>query len=382
MLNRWPGPAIQATNSGNNTIAGNFLGTDPTGTIARVNANPGVAIGVYIVGASISNNVVGGTTPADRNLISGNPLGGVQTLSGTAHKIQGNFIGTDVTGKLPLGNADGVTINSASNVVGGTAAGAGNVISANTSTGVLVQGNGASSFVQGNFIGTDVTGTKPLGNAAGGVLINSTTPDVTIGGPTLDARNLISANGGWGVSVLVTSGTVIQGNLIGTDVTGTVPLGNAFFGAQFGGVFLNGSTNTVVGGPDPGEGNLIAFNAGDGVTVFGFGTETGNRFGATPSSAKFTSRFRSIRSWRSTSATTAPRPTTPATGTRGSTNSRTTRSSPPQRRSLPPPARTSWACSTARRRPPTRSTSTRTLLVCPTPTTTTRARPTSARPTS
>ncbi len=110
VMNRWPGPAIQATNSGNNTIAGNFLGTDPSGTVARVNANPGVAMGVYIVGASISNNVVGGTTPADRNLISGNPLGGVQTLYGTAHKIQGNFIGTDVTGTLPLGNAIGVTI--------------------------------------------------------------------------------------------------------------------------------------------------------------------------------------------------------------------------------------------------------------------------------
>ncbi len=276
VMNRWPGPAVQATNSGNNTIAGNFLGTDPSGTVARVNANPGVAIGVYIIGASISNNVVGGTTPADRNLISGNPLGGVQTLYGTAHKIQGNFIGTDVTGTLPLGNSVGVTINSASNVVGGTAAGARNVISANTSTGVLVQGNGAASFVQGNFIGTDVTGTKPLGNYAGGVLINSTTPNVTIGGPTLDARNVISANGGWGVSVLVTSGTVIQGNLIGTDVTGALPLGNAFTGAQFGGVFLNGATNTLVGGPDPGEGNVIAFNAGDGVTVFGFGTETGN----------------------------------------------------------------------------------------------------------
>ncbi len=139
-----------------------------------------------------------------------------------------------------------------------------------------MQGNGAGSFVQGNFIGTNAAGTAGVGNGAGGVLINSTTPNVTIGGPSLDARNVISANGGWGVSVLVTSSTVIQGNFIGTDVTGTLPLGNAFTGAQFGGIFLNGSTNTVVGGPNPGEGNLIAFNAGNGVTVFGFGTETGN----------------------------------------------------------------------------------------------------------
>ncbi len=144
-------------------------------------------------------------------------------------------------------------------------------------------------------------------------------------------------------------------------------VGNAFFGAQFGGIFLNGSTNTVIGGPNSGEGNVIAFNAGDGVTVFGFGTETGNTIRATRSMARFTSRFRSIRSSRSTSATTAPRPTTSATGTRASTTSRTTRSSPLLRRSPRPPARTSWASSTARCRPPTRSTSTRTLPSAPPP---------------
>ena len=276
VINRWPGPCIQASNSGNNTIAGNFLGTDPSGTFARLNANPGVSYGVYMVGGSVSNNVVGGTTPADRNLISGNALDGVQTLFGSAHKIQGNLIGTDRTGTLPIGNGSGVLINSASNVVGGTAPGAGNLISGNKGNGVSAQGNGASTLVQGNFVGTDVTGTKALGNGAWGVFVNSGTPNVVIGGPAEGARNVISANASAGVTIYVSSGTVIQGNYIGTDVTGTAALGNALTAAQFGGVFLDGPSNTIVGGPDPGEGNLIAYNAGNGVTVFGFGTETGN----------------------------------------------------------------------------------------------------------
>jgi hypothetical protein len=275
VMNRWPGPAIQMTNSGNDTIAGNFLGTDPSGTIARTNTNPGAALGVYMVGALVSNNLVGGTTPGDRNLISGNPQGGVSILYGTGHKIQGNFIGTDVTGTLPLGNSQGVAITSTSNVVGGLVAGAGNVISGNTGQGILFNGFDGS-FVQGNLIGTDVTGTKALGNGAGGILVNSGSGNITIGGAAAGARNVISANPGWGVAVYVTTGTVIQGNFIGTDVTGALPLGNAFTGAQFGGVYLDGPSSTVIGGPNPGEGNLIAFNRGNGVTVFGFGTETGN----------------------------------------------------------------------------------------------------------
>jgi hypothetical protein len=275
VVNAWPGPQLQISNSSNSTIAGNFVGTDPTGTIPRPNANNGANLGVYIVGGTATNDVVGGTAPADRNLISGNGHEAVQTLFGSGHKIQGNFMGTDVTGSLPLGNAAGVLINSASNIVGGTVSGAGNLISGNTGTGVAVQGNGASTVVQGNLVGTDVTGTKALGNGEWGVFVNSSTPNVLIGGPAPGARNVISANSGPGVHIY-SSMTVIQGNLIGTDVTGTLPLGNALTGAQFGGIFLNGASNCTIGGPNPGEGNVIAFNGGNGVTIFGFGAEAGN----------------------------------------------------------------------------------------------------------
>ena len=275
VVNAWPGPQLQISNSSNSILAGNFVGTDPTGTIARPNSNTGANFGVYIVGGTATNDIVGGTAPADRNLISGNPHDGVQTLFGSGHKIQGNFIGTDATGTLPLGNGGGVTINSASNVVGGIVAGAGNLVSANTGTGVLAQGNASGFVLQGNLIGTDVSGTKALGNGAWGVLLNGGTPNAMIGGPAEGARNVISGNASAGVLVY-SSEVVIQGNVIGTDVTGTVPLGNALTGAQYGGIFLNTASNCVIGGPNPGEGNVIAFNAGDGVTVFGFGTEAGN----------------------------------------------------------------------------------------------------------
>ena len=93
------------------------------------------------------------------------------TSYGTAHKIQGNLIGTDVTGTLPLGNASGMTtfLTRSEQRLGGSVAGARNVISGNNELGVSLEhhGNGAASFVQGNFIGTDVSGTKPLGNSAG-----------------------------------------------------------------------------------------------------------------------------------------------------------------------------------------------------------------------
>src|SRR5262249_51679897 len=251
------------------TIAGNFIGTDPTGTIARPGP-PGVGQGVELLNAT-SGCHVGGTAPADRNLVSGNAGTGVDTLHGSGHVIEGNLIGADKTGTLPLGNAGiGVIINSGTNVLGGTSAGSRNVISSNGQGGVTVQStNSIGSLVQGNYIGTDVTGTVGLGNGQSGVgvLLNGA-PDVTIGGAADGPGNIVAANGDGGISVLVSDGDVIQGNTIGMDVTGTVPLPNGTF-AHFGGIYLDGATNSVTGGPNPGEGNRIAHNIGSGVTVWG-----------------------------------------------------------------------------------------------------------------
>ena len=135
------GNGILLEGVGGNHIEGNFVGTDPGGTLARPNTNVGILV-------SSPNNVVGGTTPEARNLISGNapfdgvyvsPANGIGDSSGNV--IQGNFIGTKADGVSPLGNARiGVTVTHGAhdNLVGGTAAGAGNRIAFNAGSGVEV----------------------------------------------------------------------------------------------------------------------------------------------------------------------------------------------------------------------------------------------------
>lgn len=244
--------------SNGNLIEGNFLGTDPTGTIAHPNNSTNAGQGCIILCASSSNNVIGGTTPDARNLISGNVGEGI-SFDGTGNVIQGNLIGTDVSGTLALGNTDrGIITGGTNDLIGGTTVNARNIISAN-GRGVDVFG-GSNHTVQGNFIGTDVTGTIPLPNPNIGLNLNSGVSNSFIGGltatPGTPPGNLISGNGAGGVILGVdTSGDAIQGNIIGADITGTQALGNSI------GIQINGHNNTV-GGTDANGRNIIAFNGG------------------------------------------------------------------------------------------------------------------------
>jgi len=290
-------------NSNGNTIEGNFIGTNAAGTTALPNGASSLG-GVIFVGAS-SNNTVGGTTPDARNLISGNIGDGV-SFGGTGNTVQGNFIGTDVTGTLPLGNTDrGVFMNASNCLVGGTTVDARNVISAN-SRGVDLF-SGSNNTVQGNFIGTDVTGTVVLSNPNVGVNTNGTSNNV-IGGltatPGTPPGNLISGNGTVGVWLGGSSAqaNVIQGNIIGPDITGTQPLGNTF------GIQIDGHDN-MVGGTSAGEGNIIAFNGG-GTPESGCITPPPSTtpFSATPFS--LTPALGSI--WSLTATPTVSSPTTTA----------------------------------------------------------------------
>jgi hypothetical protein len=192
----------------------------------------------------------------------------------TGNLVQGNFLGTDRTGTNPLGNgSDGIELDGASNIIGGTLAGARNVISGNGFNGIAIFNPTASNnLVQGNFIGTDVTGTVStavtgivrLGNRNDGVLIDSA-PGNTIGGTGAEARNVISGNSRFGVGIFdpEANGNLVQGNSIGTDVTGTIDLGNGDGGVA---IFNNAANNTI-GGTDLVMGNTIAFNATPGVLV-------------------------------------------------------------------------------------------------------------------
>lgn len=228
----------------NNLIQGNFIGTNAAGTAALGNG----AGGVRVSGSPFALNVVGGTVPGAGNLISGNQRGVYSLGPGTL--IQGNLIGTDVTGTQAIANGTGVEAQGIDNVVGGTVPGARNIISGNTQ-GVYISGTG--SKLQGNFVGTDITGTIALGNTDGGVFGGN---QALIGGTTPEARNVISGNGGNGNVSLnhnIISGTVtVQGNYIGTDVTGNVALANPTFG-----ILVSGN-NIVIGGPTSSAANVIS----------------------------------------------------------------------------------------------------------------------------
>jgi parallel beta-helix repeat protein len=248
--------AIRVNEASGFTIAGNWIGMDVDG-IARGTTMEGIYISSFFsVGY---NHVIGGTTPADRNVISGNSYGiwfGGSTTGNSV--VQGNFIGTDPTGTLPRGNQfGGVYIFSGINItVGGATAAARNIISGATAaggTGVAVQG-GANNLIQGNYIGTDVTGEYNLGNISDGVFVFGSTG-------TRVSGNQIVNNGANGVNISSSTGTILENNLIGTDTTASRPLGNALAG-----VTISGSTNRV-GGLGAGQSNTIFFNGGAGVEV-------------------------------------------------------------------------------------------------------------------
>ena len=249
-----------------NVFLGNFIGTDYSGTTALGNGTYGMQFN------AASNNVIGGAAPGAGNTISANLYAGVYLLNGaTGNELLGNVIGTDVDGTSALGNGwSGVLCHEGAwnNVVGGVAPGAGNLISANGLQGVYLAGPTVTdNQVLGNRIGTDITGTAPLGNVLAGVRIYAGSNN-TVGGAGPGAGNLLSANGASGVDLISADGNRILGNRIGTDLSGTQALGNELHGVYV----KQDSENNIVGGIAPGESNLISGNLQDGVALEGAGT--------------------------------------------------------------------------------------------------------------
>jgi len=260
-------------------IAGNFLGTDPTGS-----SRPGAQYyGVEVEG--VPGVVVGGASPADRNLISGNDQAQVYIgdSGGPNTIVKGNLIGTNAagTGSIP-GFADYAQVYvrvGLGIIIGGPTAAERNVISgsigsgnpgAGVGVGYTIGGTTAQATIQGNYIGTDVTGTLPIPNGNGIILPDS---NCVVKGNVISGNTLQAILGEGGANEL------IQGNFIGTDETATLDLGNGG-----GGVAVGGDDSTI-GGIAPGEGNVIAFNPNGGVANSGYqhATIRGNRmFANTP----------------------------------------------------------------------------------------------------
>ena len=259
-----------------NTIAGNYIGTNADGSA------PLLAGGTSGMGISFwrqfsnepSANTVGGTHPAARNIISGHNDAGIDLYGWSHVLIQGNLIGTDATGTNAIGNEDGVNLHAGAkfNQIGGTAPGAGNLISGNDVAGIrFTHATSGNNVVEGNLIGTDQTGFQPLGNNTG--ITFNLSNDNTIGGTAANAGNIISGNRLHGIRFgNTTGGNDVLGNDIGTTSDGVTALGNGGHGVS---IYI--SSNVLVGGSALGAANVIAFNSGDGVRVEGDPGDINNR---------------------------------------------------------------------------------------------------------
>ena len=276
VINRCPlaGVLIQKTGADYNTVSGNYIGTDALGSLDLGNTR-GVDIG-----SGAQGNVVGGDSPEERNVISGNNQYGVyiQHDDSDRNTVSGNYIGTDATGTQDLGNTEtGIVIayGPQNNTVGGDTEGERNIISGNEGDGVSISESGTNNnTVSGNFIGTVVSGTEALGNTGDGVEIGAGAQNNTVGGDVEGERNVISANR-MGVNI-VGSGTMtktmmntVSGNYIGIDVAGSSDIGNAFYGIQI----SSGAHNNIVGGQTAGERNVISGNGRSGVYITLTGTD-------------------------------------------------------------------------------------------------------------
>ena len=215
--------------------------------VLRIELN-GAGAGASVAGLTFGTNSGGSRVSG----LAINRFGGDGILlQSGGNTIEGNFIGIDLTGTQALGNDVGVRIDNAiNNTIGGTVAGARNVISDN-SEGVEITGSAAAgNIVQGNFIGTDASGTVGIPNFIG-VAVTSNAHDNTIGGTTSGAGNVIAFNNGPGVNVVLGTGNAIRGNSIHSNGDPRVGLG-----INLG---RDGMTPNDTGDPDSGANNLQNF---------------------------------------------------------------------------------------------------------------------------
>ena len=249
---------VQVYNSPNCRVAGCYIGVDATATSAAAND-----IGLEFIAGS-DNAVIGGSTPADRNIISGNEHIGIRLLDVTGCTVSGCYIGLDRTGTAAIPNYDGMSMEGAVTncTIGGTTEGERNLISGNTDYGLPLFGVGATNnVIIGNYIGTDVTGTVAIGNTYG-VLFDDGSFGNRVGGDTEAERNVISGNVGYGVFFYNngTNSNILKNNYIGTDHTGMTAVPNTA------GIIIDGISyqNTM-------DGNLISGNlqVGIGINITG-----------------------------------------------------------------------------------------------------------------
>jgi CSLREA domain-containing protein len=271
-----------------NTITGNRIGVGPDGLSPMGNAFEGILIN------AVDNTTVGGTSASSRNVIGDNGRGGIAVTGGAASTtITGNFVGVGTDGATDVGNGSNgpgieVSDGASGTDIGGTAGDAGNVISANDGDGIRITGsNTTGTVVQGNEIGTTADETALLGNGGDGVHVEDGAA-ATIGGTASNARNVVAGNE---FEIYVASdNNVVQGNFVGTNAAGE-DLGSGSNAIRI----ASGSGNQI-GGTSSGAGNVVGYTATNSVFVGGSDNIVqGNYIGTNPSGDSFSGIGSGIR---------------------------------------------------------------------------------------
>ncbi|MDW3179674.1 MAG: right-handed parallel beta-helix repeat-containing protein [Acidimicrobiia bacterium] len=268
-INRFAADGVKVlVGAQNTTLRSNHIGLDASGLIDRGNGDRGVDLQ-----AGSGPTTVGGTNAIDRNVISGNGDDGIIIFGSDDNIVINNLIGTDVSGLSAIPNAaDGVVLasGSADNTIGQP--GFGNVLSGNANDGIEIDDTTGPNTIQSNIIGLGLDGDALVPNGRYGIVLYNGANTTQIGGGGADQGNVISGNATDGIYIdgnnnAATTANVIEGNLIGTDGTGTLERGNVRYGIRVD----NAATSTVIGGP--GAGNTISGNGDDGIYLSDSGTD-------------------------------------------------------------------------------------------------------------
>jgi hypothetical protein len=235
---------------------------------------------IEIIGTEAGDQAIGIDIRSSANVIRGLVVNffdrlGIAVQRGVGNRIVGCFVGTDPSGSQAAPNRAGIAVffngkdpndpaATAGTVIGSPSPGDRNLVSGNFEDGIALGIVSTNTTIRNNYVGTNAAGNAALPN--GGTGLNVVAPGTTVGGTTAGAGNLISGNGGLGVALSFIGENLVQGNLIGTDVSATA------FVPNFTGIRIFNSQFNTIGGDAPQARNLIAGNRGTGIQIFGFAT--------------------------------------------------------------------------------------------------------------